>query len=319
MQLLFHASACCWRANFGAVSIFGVNTGFDRALARGKVFLADCKEDDLTGLAAELSFRAFLALFPFVLFLVTLGAFISSWAHVRDPAQTVLDVFGDRLPPDASSVVRTQVQEVVTHRSVRLLSISVLAAIWTAGGAAGALMKAVNRVLDLPETRPFWEKTALAIGLVVLGSLAVFGGVAALVFTEGIVNSVGDALGVSRALNWTIGLLRLPILAVLIVAVTEVVYWLAPNSWGRLRFFSPGSLAFALGWTVFTFGFALYIQKAANYNATYGATAGVAIMLVWFYVSALLLLAGAELNEFLHVREAASSPAEAALTTPVAT
>jgi membrane protein len=270
-----------------------------------KAFGADCSEDDVTGLAAELSFRAFLALFPFLLFLVTLSAFVASWSGVDDPASKVLNVFGDRLPPDAASVLRTQVEEVVRGRNVGLLSFSIAAAIWTAAGTAGTLMKAVNRVMDLPETRPFWEKTLLSIALVVVGSVSVIGSVAVLVVTEAFMDDFARAIGVGTVFGFIVGLIRLPLLAILVALVTQAIYWLAPNTWHRPRLISPGALSFSLGWAIFTFGFAFYVTHMASYNATYGAMAGVVIMLVWFYVSALLLLVGAELNEFVQARKTA--------------
>lgn len=268
-----------------------------------KAFGRDCSEDDVTGLAAELSFRAFLALFPFLLFLVTLSAFVASWSGVEDPASKVLNVFGDRLPPDAASVLRTQVEEVVRGRNVGLLSFSIVAAIWTAAGTAGTLMKAVNRVMDLPETRAFWEKTLLSIALVVVGSISVIGSVAVLVVTEAFMDDFARAIGVGTVFGYFVGLIRLPLLAILVAVITQTIYWLAPNTWHRPRLISPGALSFSLGWAMFTFGFAFYVTHMASYNATYGAMAGVVIMLVWFYVSALLLLVGAELNEFVQARK----------------
>src|SRR5215212_1465880 len=128
-----------------------------------KSYWTEFQEDDITGLAAECAFRFFLALFPFILFLVTLAAVSAEIAGTRNPSGRVLDLFGDSLPADASSVLERQVTEVVDGASIGLLSISFVSALWAAAGGAGALMKAVNRVYDLPSTRKFWEKTGMAL------------------------------------------------------------------------------------------------------------------------------------------------------------
>ena len=120
-----------------------------------KSFWREFQDDDITGLAAECSFHFFLALFPFILFLVTLAAVSADLAGTNDPSGQVLDVFGDSLPADASSVLERQVNDVVKGSSIGLLSISFVSALWAAAGGAGAMIKAVNRVYDLPETRKF--------------------------------------------------------------------------------------------------------------------------------------------------------------------
>jgi len=265
-------------------------------------FMAEFKEDDLPGLAAELAFRFFLSLFPLLLVLVTLGAYISEWAGVDDPSQEVIDAIGDSLPADASSVLERQIDDVISETNVALLSIGLAAALWSASGGAQSLMKATNRVYDLPETRNFAVKTGIAVGLVLFGGLGLLLAVSAMIATQALAGDIASGIGLGRGLAWIVQVARLPLIVFFVSFAIQMVYWIAPNRWGPPQLWSVGSVFFALGWAAFTVGFALYVSNFGSYNATYGAIAGVVIMLLWFQVSALLILVGAELNAVLEGR-----------------
>jgi membrane protein len=267
-----------------------------------KEFMREFKEDDLPGLAAELAFRFFISLFPLILVLVTLGAYISSWAGVDDPAQEVIDAIGDSLPSDASSVLSNQIEEVINGKNVGLLSVGLVTALWSASGGAGALMKAINRVYDLPETRRGPLKIGIALGLVLIGGLGLLFAVSAMIATQTFAGSIASALGMGDEFAWIVQVGRLPLVIFFVAVAIELVYWIAPNRWRRPRIASPGAIVFALGWAVFTVGFAFYVSNFGSYNATYGAIAGVVVLLFWFQISALLILMGAELNAVLERR-----------------
>src|SRR5512139_3949722 len=275
---------------------------FKSVVGATRSFWREFQDDDITGLAAECAFRFFLALFPFILFLVTLAAVTADLAGTEDPSGHVLDIFGNSLPAEASSLLESQVEEVVGSASIGLLSISFVSALWAAAGGAGALMKAVNRVYDLPETRRFWQKSALALGLTLLGAVTLISAVAAMMVTQTFAGAIASRVGLGHELGWVVQVLRLPLIVLFVMLAAQAIYWLSPDKRESLNFFSWGSSAFALGWSVFTLGFAIYVAKFGSYNATYGALAGVVILLFWFYVSSLLFLAGAELNWWLSQR-----------------
>src|SRR5687768_4357511 len=277
-------------------------------IAPAKSYRAEFQDDDITGLAAECAFRFFLALFPFILFLVTLAAVSADVAGTRDPSGRVLDLFGDSLPADASSILQKQVTEVVDGASIGLLSISFLSALWAAAGGAGALIKAVNRVYDVPQTRKFWQKTGMALGLTILGSVTLIAAVSAMIFTQAFADSIASRIGLGSELGWLIQLARLPLIILFVMGAAQTVYWLSPDKRGGPSLLSWGSGAFAAGWAAFTLAFAVYVSNFGSYNATYGALAGVVILLFWFYVSSILFLAGAELNWWLAHRQPMIAP-----------
>lgn len=267
-----------------------------RLLRFAKDLKCEAADDDLTGLAAELAFRFFMALFPFVLVLVTAGALLSRLVGVDDPSQYVIDAVGDSLPADASSVLQTQVDEVIKKANLGVLSLGLATASWSAAGGAKSLMKATNRVYDLPETRKPLVQTGVALALILLGGTGLLVAVMAIALSQAFAGAIASALGVGREFGWAVQVLRLPLIVVFVAAAVQTVYWLAPNRWTRPGLGSPGAAVFAVTWSAFTVGFAFYVTNFGSYNATYGAIAGVVILLFWFYVSALLILLGAEIN-----------------------
>ncbi len=270
--------------------------------------MREFKEDDLPGLAAELAFRFFISLFPLLLVLVTLGAYISTWAGVDNPSGEIIDAIGDSLPADASSVLRKQIDDVVEGKNIGLLSVGLATALWSASGGSGALMKAINRVYDLPETRKAPVKVGIALGLVLVGGLTLLFAVSAMIASQAFAGSIASGLGLGREFGWIVQIGRLPLIILFVAVAIELVYWIAPNRWTKPRLASPGAIVFSLGWAAFTVGFAFYVSNFGSYNATYGAIAGVVVLLFWFQVSALLILIGAELNAVLE-RRAQPEPA----------
>src|SRR5690606_21229653 len=130
----------------------GMRVGNLDVIEFGKDVYREFKDDDVTGIAAELTYRFFLAIFPFIIFLTALGGFLANALDISNPAKEFVDLFGDRLPDDAASVIERQVNEVVNSRNGALLSFGIVGTVWAATGGASALIKGLNRVYDVPET-----------------------------------------------------------------------------------------------------------------------------------------------------------------------
>jgi membrane protein len=275
-----------------------------------KKFLHEIKDDDLTGLAAELAYRFFLALFPFLLFLAALGGFIARAVGVENPSQQVLDLFGDRLPADAASIVRTQVEAVVNSSGAGLISISILGAIWAASGGVGALMKAINRAYDVPESRPFWKKTLISVAVTLFGGLAILIAVSLSLAVQVYAADIADGLGFGGAFTLLLQISRFPILFAVLLAAVALVYWLAPNTGMPFKWVTPGAVFFAAGWLIATVLFGIYVANFSSYNATYGTLGGVVVLMLWFYISSLVMLAGAELNAVIDEQKSGPALAE---------
>jgi membrane protein len=192
-------------------------------------------------------------------------------------------------------------------------------ALWAATGAMSALLKAVNRAYDRIETRPFWKQRLIALALVVATGLVLAGAFLLIVFGGDLGNAIvrRTGLGDTFKLFWNIA--RWPIAFGAVLLFNGLVYYLAPNltqrSW---RWLTPGSLVAALSWLVLSGLFALYTSYSSSYSRTYGSIAGVIVLLLWLYYSALAILFGAELNAQLDRQadiDAAGGP-HAGLTRP---
>jgi len=265
----------------------------------GKDVFREFKDDDVSGLAAELTYRSFLALFPFLLFLAALGGAVARALDVNNPAGRFVDLFGDKLPADAQSLIRGQVEGVVANPSFGVLSIGLIAALWAAGGGAAAVIKSLNRAYDIPDTRPWWQQKLLAVGFVVLATIAIFGGIAIIFTTQIYGQQIADKLGIGPAFRLVISVAAWPVLVLFLIGCVAFVYWAAPNVQLPFRWISPGAVFFAIGWAAATVLFGLYVSNFGAYNKTYGALAGVVVLLLWFYLSSLVLLLGAEINAVL--------------------
>lgn len=265
----------------------------------GKRVFKEFSADDISGLAAELSYRFFLALFPFFIFLAALGGFIAAAVSSGDPTQRLMDQIGSALPADARSILQEQVRGVLDSRSGGLLSVGIIGAIWASSGAAKALIKALNRVYGVPETRSFWKSTSLALAMTFAGSLSILGSFALLVATQAFGNDIADAVGAGGAFELTVAIVRWPIVIVLVMFAVGLIYWLAPNINVPFRLVSPGAAAFTVVWLLTALAFGLYVANFGSYNKTYGTLGGVVVLLTWLYLSNVMLLLGAEINATL--------------------
>ena len=235
--------------------------GETRGGALGSEFLARYRENNLGGLAAELAYRIFLSLFPFLILVAALGGLIASAADVSDPGSRLVSVFGDSLPADASSLIRGQARGVTEGSHAGAVSIGTIAAIWTASAAAGTLSKAMNRIFQASESRAFWKKTALSVGMTVSAGLALLLVTAVLVDTQVYAAETAAWVGLGRGYNFVVQLLRLPLVIGVVIFAAALVYRIAPDHSRRFRFISPGVVAFGVSWTTFTTGFAYYIAS----------------------------------------------------------
>jgi membrane protein len=265
-------------------------------IATGKGVAKETVADDVTGMAAELSYRFFLAVFPFAIMLAALSGFVADAAGVQNPTEQIVDEFSATLPEDTASVLERQIEEVISSRDVGLLSIGLVGALWAAASGMGALIKALNRAYDVPETRPFWKKTLLAIGLTLTAGIAIVLAFVAMVGAGAWGKEIASWFNAGSEFETAVAILRWPIAVVLVMLAVAFLYWVAPNIDQKFHLVSPGAVVFTLVWIAATFAFGIYVSNFSSYNATYGALGGIAVLLLWFYISSAVLLIGAEIN-----------------------
>lgn len=252
----------------------------------------EAKTDQVPLLAAGVAFYSFLALFPAMIAAVML------YGLVRDPddVRQQIDELSATLPSDAASLLTTQLEAITSTSSSSLglgLMISLVLALWSASGGVGNVMTAVNLAYDEEETRGFIKRKLLAIGLT-LGAI-VF--VVVAVGMVAVAPAVLDSLVGAGPLRWALEAARWIGLLVAMSVALGILYRLAPDRDApKFRWVSIGSVVATVLWLVASLGFSLYVDNFGSYNKTYGALAGVVVMLLWLWLTMYVVLLGAEIN-----------------------
>ena len=252
--------------------------------------------DDLAGASAELAFRFAIAVFPLLLFLLTVGAFAANLSGGEEPSQRVVDIFGDSLPGDTANFIETQTRQVVENDSWGLLAAGLVGAVWAATLATLSIMKSSNRIYGVEESRPIVHRVLLAVGLTLVSGTAILLTLAATIATEIYARDIIGLAGLDGGYSWLVSVVRIPVVLLFVVAATSLVYWKAPCCKQHFHFATAGALLFAVGWAISTWLFALYVVNFGNYTATYGTLGAGLIMLLWLQITTTLLYFGAELN-----------------------
>ena len=256
-------------------------------------FAKHAREDDVPGLAAELAYRFLFALFPFALFVAALGSVAGASLGIQNPAETLVAALGDNLPPDIAQSVQPELEQLVRNAGPGLLTAGGLGFLWAAAGGTYALIKAMNRAYDVEDTRPMLHRIGLAIGLTILGGGGLLVSFVTIVGGAIVSEQVAERLGLSGP-AWTfVWFLRWPATFALVVAAVAILFRLAPNIRPAWRWTIGGGVVFAVGWLLATWAFAFYVGTFGRYGATYGSLGAVIVVMLWFYLTALLLVTAA--------------------------
>ena len=254
--------------------------------------IAEIGKDNCLGLAAQLAFYFFLSLFPALLFLVALVGYLP----VEDTLTRMLAALGTVAPGEVLALLRGQLEELARGSHGSLLTLGIAGAIWSSSAAMVAIIDALNHAYDIDERRSWWRRRVVAIALTVALALFIVMSLAFVLAGPGVASWVAGWFGLEPAFALVWAIVRWPLMIFLIVFGVDLVYHFAPNRRGRWVWITPGSLLATGLWMLSSFAFKFYVTNLANFNVTYGAIGGVVVLLLWFYVSGLAILVGAELN-----------------------
>lgn len=249
----------------------------------------------LMGLSAEMAYNAILALFPAVLAVLTaIGLFEDS---LQSTFSSLVRQLSEVAPHEVVELIRQFKQEITRTKSTSLFSFSFILAIWTASGAMSAAMNAFDQIHQIPPeaARPFWKAKLISLGLtigsILLSVLACF-----LVFiSDWLVKMVVAQSGAFILLTlWR--LLSWPLALGIIATGCAFIYRYGPSRWTRGTPIMPGAVVAATSWAIVSALFRLYVANFGNYNKVYGAVGAVIVLLLWLYMTSLVLLLGEQLN-----------------------
>jgi membrane protein len=254
-----------------------------------KELKSEWKDDQVSNVAGALTFFSLLAIFPFILFLVSLAGL------VIDPQQTqsLIDQLGKVAPPQVTQILGERLRAITQGQSPGLLTFGFIAALWATSSGVVALMNALNSVYDVKEGRPFWKVRLIAVGMALLTAVIAIAAAGSTL----ILPIVGKAMGgpLESVITW----LRFPVAGALMMFLWAVLYWVLPDVEQKFKFITPGSVVGVGLWLLASWGFSVYVNNFGKYEATYGALGGVIVMLLWMWISSQVLLLGAEVNSVL--------------------
>jgi membrane protein len=245
--------------------------------------------DNLMDYAGSVAFSLVLAIFPFLLFAVSVAGLVVD-PRVLD---SLLEPVRRVLLPEAAEVVMKHLHEITAQSRMGLLTFSALGAVWVASGAITALITAFNAAYEVTESRPYWKTRGMAV-LLTLAAAALFILASVITFAApAFVGGLGGTLG--PALLW----LRWPVSALIMMATLAVLYYVLPDVEQRFGFITPGSVVAVVVWLLSTLGFSYYVTHFGGYHVVYGALGSVVVLLLWMWISSLAVLLGAEINAVL--------------------
>ena len=253
---------------------------------------AENKADNMPIIAGGVAFFGFLSIFPALIAALSLYGLVATPDTV---AQQVEDLSA-QLPDAAAEIIETQLNAIVANSGSALtvgLIISILAALWSASGGVGNLITAVNLAYDEVETRTFVKLKLMSLGLV-LGSIVFVLITFSLV---AVVPAVLDALPLGVVGTILAQVVRWVLLLAVFAGALAVLYRVAPDRDApRFSWVSLGAVVVTVVWAIVSVGFSLYVDNFGSYDKTYGAIAGVIVLMLWLYLTCYLVLLGAEIN-----------------------
>lgn len=251
---------------------------------------AEAKTDNVPLLAAGMAYYAFLAIFPAIIAAVLLYGLFADPATISQQ----IDSLGSALPGAVKDLVTQQLTMASGSGKAGFGAVvAILLALFSASGGMGNLMTAINTAYDEEETRNFLKKRGIAL-LLTLGAIIFFLVVVALI---AVLPAILKVLGTSLIVNILIQVVRWALIVVVISAGLAVLYRIAPDRDApKLRWTSVGAAVATLIWVVASVGFSLYVSNFGSYAKTYGAVAGIVILLLWLFITAYAILLGAEIN-----------------------
>jgi membrane protein len=260
-------------------------------------------KDQVTDIAASLTYFAVLALFPAMLAIVSLLSLINQGANVTDG---LLNIFSSLAPEDTVKTLEGPIRDLTATPAAGLaFVIGLVGAIWSASGYVGAFSRGMNRIYGVQEGRPYLKFQPVILVVTIIALVTLTAMALMVVISGDIAEAVGDVIGLgdTALLVWNIA--KWPVIAFLAVLILAMLYYATPNvKQHRFRWLTVGALTALVVWALATFGFFFYVSNFGNYNKTYGTLGGVIVFLLWLYLSNMALMYGAEVDsEVERVRE----------------
>ena len=264
-----------------------------------KHLIQHIQKADITGFAAQLAYFFLLSLFPLLIFIITLLPYLN-----LDEAQ-VFRFLENYAPQQVYMLIENTLSEVLVNRNGGLLSIGIIGTIWSASNGMNAIVKSLNRSYQLEETRPYIVVRGLSIVFTLLMIMLFMVALVLPVFGQQIGTILFSYFGFEESFVQLWNSLRWTISPLIMYIVLIALYWIVPNTKLYLRSVIPGAAFAAFGWVIVSLGFSFYVSNFSNYSSTYGSIGGIIVLMLWLYISGIILLVGGQINAVMQERKVA--------------
>ncbi len=261
----------------------------------GKRAISEFSKDHVTDLAASLTYFAVLSVFPALLALVSL---LGVFGQGQQTADALNGWLSDYAPENLQQLLEPTISNLATQSGAGVaLIVGLAGALWTASGYTGAFGRAMNRIYEVEEGRPFWKLKPMMLLLTLVLLLIVAVIIFALALSGGLATAVGDLVGLGETAVMVWNIAKWPVVILLAVLLIAMLYYFTPNvQQPKFRWISMGSLIALVVSAIAVAAFAFYVSNFSSYNATYGVIGSVISLLLGLWIVNNVLLLGAEID-----------------------
>lgn len=268
-----------------------------KAMGVAKDVAGEIKKDRATTLAAAQAYYYLLAIVPLLILLLAILPYLQ-----LDPNR-VMDFIATVLPGEVATTFQDTIVSVVTTPSGGLLTFGILGTLWSASNAMSAFIEATNQAYDVEETRSFIKLKGMAILLTLFMLVAVIIALVLPIFGGAIIDMISSFLNLPQQTEIIFQVLRWVISIAVMSLVLAFLYKFAPNKHFPFKEVIIGAVIATVLWQVVSLGFSFYVSNFGSYSATYGSLGGLIVLMLWFFLTGLILVIGAEINAVLHKRK----------------
>ncbi|MBD8069935.1 YihY/virulence factor BrkB family protein [Bacillus sp. PS06] len=251
-------------------------------------------EDEVAGLSAELAYFFLLSLFPFLIFSVTLIGYLPI------SEIDILNSVREYAPDGTIDMIEKNLESILGAQNGTLLSFGIIATIWSASNGINAVVRAFNRAYDVKESRHFLIARGMSIVLTIAMVFVIIIALLLPVFGRQIGLFLFTAFGLSDEFMGVWNVIRWIFSATILFIVFNCLYLFAPNRKLKIKEVVTGSFFATFGWMFVSLGFSYYVSSFGNYSATYGGLGGIIVLMIWFYLSGMIIIIGGEINAILN-------------------
>ena len=263
--------------------------------------------DNCLALAAQLAYYFFFALFPTLLFLVALASYFPLTTLIDDLFRTMSGF----MPPEALQLITEQMIKISGDEQAGLMTLGMLLAVSSSSAAMVAIIDTLNNAYDVQEGRPWWKVRLTAILLTIGMAMFILVSFALVLLGPTMATAIADSANLGPGFEWTWKIVQWPVLFVLAAVGIGLIYYFAPDVEQEWVWLTPGSIFATTLWLAASLGFKYYVANWGNYTEAYGLIGAVMILMLWFYISGLVILVGAEMNaEIEHASPKGKDPGE---------